>query len=917
MSTQREAQEKVSQKGHKYYAPIRNQANAVALKSLFLDIDFKGGDHGYDNADEAIAALVQFLKDTHLPRPTMMVASGGGIHAHWCLVKPLLPAEWQPLAYALAEATKKHGLKCDQQVTIDSARILRVAGTFNMKTGKARPVTLAGKANDFDYSNERIEKALEPYKTTTPSHPLTLTTLPARPAVQGLSDLAVGVDVIKALPIQVSGVVGECGFIKEALKTGGAKFTNPLWNLTTLLGTFMDDGRRVAHLMARKHPGYTQESTDELYDRKEREKQQKNLGWPSCQTISASGGSACQMCKHFGAGKSPLNFATRSAAALPPGSPAAPGNTGVAVSTPDWDLPAGYIRLPTGVIALIHQDLTLGTTNYIPVCDYPMTAPWVQSGSDGPTLHFKTKINKGSDSWVSLPFKIANGPEMKPRLQSQSFMLPYNPKVFGSFLVSWINKLQESRESVHMSSFGWNINSKTKLIEGFVFGGELWTPNGSIPSAASASVLFEYYGPSGDKTKWDPAAKIITNQKRPELDALLVSAFAAPLVRFCGQTGVLIASYSIDSGKGKSTTLKVAQAVWGDPVQGMQGLDDTTNSAMGQTGELHSLPLYWDELKTTDQMAALTNMVYRITGTGRDKRRMDRSAKIKASKTFETLLISASNESLIDFAESTKKLTDATLLRIFEFEVPSPDLNGPGRISSSHVSRTVAQLHNHYGGVGLEYAKWLGANHQRIDAEMGAYLLVLEKEVKALEEERFWTTGMATLLMGAKYANEQGYVSVDEAALKAFLIETLGKLRVRRAERPNDLKLAINAIDILTQFIKSQRPRHLLVTNRCNVAGKPAAHSINILNDAGRIESVSVQVGKDDKIMRISNYKLREWLADMDYPVFKVMQAFKEAFSMKTSNGMLGSGTRFSGTSEYLQQIDLSGHPGLDFTGDF
>ena len=60
--------------------------------------------------------------------------------------------------------------------------------------------------------------------------------------------------------------------------------------------------------MGNRHPGYSQASTDELFDRKEREKAEKNLGWPSCRAISGTGCAACQACPHFAAGKSPLHF---------------------------------------------------------------------------------------------------------------------------------------------------------------------------------------------------------------------------------------------------------------------------------------------------------------------------------------------------------------------------------------------------------------------------------------------------------------------------------------------------------------------------------------------------------------------------------------------------------------------------------
>ena len=41
--------------------------------------------------------------------------SGGGLHIYFTLSRALTRAEWQPLAHALAEAGKRHGLKADYQ----------------------------------------------------------------------------------------------------------------------------------------------------------------------------------------------------------------------------------------------------------------------------------------------------------------------------------------------------------------------------------------------------------------------------------------------------------------------------------------------------------------------------------------------------------------------------------------------------------------------------------------------------------------------------------------------------------------------------------------------------------------------------------------------------------------------------------
>src|SRR5262249_49444381 len=97
--------------------------------------------------------------------------------------------------------------------------------------------------------------------------------------------------------------------------TGGKDYKNPLWNLTTLCATFMEKGDVLAHKFAEgytgdgKNPGYIFETTQALYERKLRERETKNLGWPGCDKIRAAGCESCASCPHFSKGKSPLNLA--------------------------------------------------------------------------------------------------------------------------------------------------------------------------------------------------------------------------------------------------------------------------------------------------------------------------------------------------------------------------------------------------------------------------------------------------------------------------------------------------------------------------------------------------------------------------------------------------------------------------------
>jgi hypothetical protein len=170
LSTQREpGAAKTASNGYTYYKANRGQQNAVALKSLFIDLDAKGTDkNSYDNPKDAMAALAAFIKETGLPKPNVVVNSGGGFHIYWVMSRALSVDEWKPLAFALAEATKQHGLKCDTQCTIDCARVLRIPNTLNRKTEPPRPVQLIS-FREGDYSVESLEQSLAQYKVAVPA----------------------------------------------------------------------------------------------------------------------------------------------------------------------------------------------------------------------------------------------------------------------------------------------------------------------------------------------------------------------------------------------------------------------------------------------------------------------------------------------------------------------------------------------------------------------------------------------------------------------------------------------------------------------------------------------------------------------------------------------------------------------------
>lgn len=902
-STQREALPKKSKTGREYLSPIRSQQNAVALKSLFLDIDAKGADKGgYDSLAEAATALQQFITKIELPKPTAIVTSGGGIHAYFVFDRALTVHTWQELSFALAEAAKAHGLKADVQVTIDAARILRVPYSRNWKLDAPRPVGLARDHVGDVYSYDRLARSLEAYKKAEHAP-----VLPPRAPIQGVSDLAAGVDMGTAILVDVKNVAKECAFVRDALLNGGKELANPLWNLTTLIATFTSQGSVAAHVMANQHPGYSKESTQELYERKEREKQAKGLGWPSCKTISASGCSACQACPHFSSGKSPLNFG---AAHNPTPNSASPQlvSNGATPPLPNSDLPPGYKRLPNNIICRIVIDITAGTAHDEPISRYPMFEPSIQVH---PTymLNFNTVTEVGRTTQISLPMKeVYSKDGFKRHMWQQGLVIDDNEtKKTMEFLVSWVEKLQQNKQAVVSSSpYGWSVDRKGQL-EGFVFGGSLWMPNGDRAAANPDPVLARRYRPVGERDPWIAAAKMITDQDRPELDAILASAFAGPLVRFCNQPGVLMSTYSTESGIGKTTALKIAQAVWGDPQRAMAGLDDTQNSFFGKMGQIQSLPVYWDELKSSDQHKRFVKLAFTLT-MGREKDRMTQGAHMREAGSWQTMMISASNDSIMDYVVSETKQTLAGVYRVFEYEV-KPTRTGKGKLDQAVADRILGKLNDHYGVVGLEYARYLGSNHQTIENEVFEFNRALGAELDMPNEERFWRTTLTVILKGAEYANALGYTQINIEGLKRFLVGVLKQMRKQAAAQPSDMSDKTNISNVLAQFLNAQRARHTLKTSKIHTGrGKPPASTIKILtSNPDRLDTIYVHIGVDDQKLRMSSTYFGEWLQEKGYSRHVMMKSLETEFGVKKLQGRIASGTEFATAVEYLLEIDLAG----------
>lgn len=126
--------------------PGRQGEYVRGVKALWLDIDCgedkaTAGD-GYKTKKDGAVALQDFVDHYNLPEPSLLVDSGGGIHAYWPLDRAITPDKWKPVSLKLKALAAKHEFLADPSRTADIASVLRPPFTQNHKLDTPRDVEI-------------------------------------------------------------------------------------------------------------------------------------------------------------------------------------------------------------------------------------------------------------------------------------------------------------------------------------------------------------------------------------------------------------------------------------------------------------------------------------------------------------------------------------------------------------------------------------------------------------------------------------------------------------------------------------------------------------------------------------------------------------------------------------------------------
>ena len=887
-------------------------------QSFRLDVDFKGGDHGYNSETEATLAVSKFVMDSGLPEPSIMVHSGNGLHIYWPLTTAISRDEWQPIAYTLQAATIALGLKNDVNVTVDACRILRVPGTLNCKYDPPLPVKLL-RYEDATFSLEEIAAPLAKYKGLAKAVNVTsnMTMDFGLDVLKGASPFTAEIDhgldtrkeEYEAL-ISPKVAAKTCDFIATTMKNEGANLSvQTSWMHATHLATFMVRGREMAHLMARKNAYYSASDTDDLFDRKAGDKS-RGVGWLKCKTIAGEVDAKpiCTGCRHWKQDQTKYPFSFIEQEVLPPAIAA----TFVSVTPSGSNLfpatigPPNYRQHPAG-----YWETTVDGDTVTPTTTRLENA-YVMRKENEVTFFVDAHINSWDKVQLEIPASVIHSTpiELGKYLGGRGLAIGSRDDLKEMF-VAWLSELIANREtySTH-APYGWATDEKGSII-GFAFNKVLYSKGAPARVSGGKTKVLDMYKSMGDLKEWKIAVNGITDTKRPAIDAIIAAQFAGPLVRFTGENGIYMNVYSVDSGVGKSTALFVGQSVWGHPKKSMQMLNDTENSLFLKIAATRNITFNWDEIRGDQNKTKLASIVFNLT-QGKEKGRMTPGADLREEGTWETMLVSCSNETMEGTILESTKGTEAGQLRVMELEAPKFGTAGYRKQSDAGEIKRIAETN--YGVAGECYARWLGENYDKIQKDINDIGDEFEEQLKTGAEERYWRTAAVVLYLGATYANGLGLTNIDVKALKATMFARIKELQGDRSSAPQSTNSPEFVIMELARYLNDKR-RHVMNTNKIFSGPKAPTDYIKLQHavDEGRLinqDGFVAQIGHEDGLIRVLKDKFRDWLAEEGLNSNSVFKTFS-SMGVITKRATIGAGLDLKSTYGTMLDIPRTIHPDL------
>lgn len=778
----------------------RTSSNWLSAKAFWSDIDCGAQKavegKGYATQKEGAKALLTWCKNKGLPFP-MLVNSGRGIHAYWCLTKAMAPAEWVRVASALKSLMQAGNLLIDPSRASDFASVLRPVGTFNRKdpaNPKEVKVAMAQKELiDTDVFCAKVAELLANSDTPLGSIP---------PWLMGEEP-----EPIPYTPLECSAesCAAKCAQVRTMRDTQGDVGYDH-WRGVIGIIKHCVEGIELAHEWSsrRAETGHSNLDVDTRYNT-----------WgsapPTCEFFERCNPQGCEGCPFKGKIKTPIVLGR-----IEP-EPQADEAEGVIedkttepVTVEIPELPKGYEWDGSCMVHYIpNKDNVLEAHPFCKVRFYLIDR--IRNAEGKFEFVARAHFPKGIIREFNIPGNIvgSGGSKLLEVLGAYEIMTT-NAKdattQMSAYIKDAVNKLTEQRAvtSTH-TAFGWQADGS------FLMGNRLYKPDGEVTEVLLSGYAYDNYAafpkPKGSLEEYAAKLDWIYNRKGMEpMQYLICSLYGAPLTDLAEPTynGIPCALTGADSGKGKTTAAMVALYGFGRAfpdmvISGKQGATVKAQAAL--LGTFGNLPVLFDEI-TNLEKNRLSDLCYALSNGVENMRLRSAAGRVAFSQreSWRTQVAMTANSCLLTKLAS-KGNTEAEAMRVFEIRVDQYDIP---KLDPVEVSTAVSEIEKNMGCAGEAFIKYL-VSHRAMAARtlMESYQLFnSDPELMTEPKYRFYRNHMAVTMTAAKIMKELGIIKFDLKALRRFAMDAAHRM-VEEAEANNTM----DSEEALSRMISDMSPK--------------------------------------------------------------------------------------------------------------
>lgn len=799
--------------------------NAVAKRELYIDVDC-GNKKPYKDKAEGLNALKTFCTTVGLPRPTL-IDSGNGIHAHWFFNDSVALHEWHAVAQALKSRCAAEDFHVDGACTADYVRVLRIPGTINTKNGATVTLLTPIKHYDFDSLRGIIGVSVSEADMFAKARAL------SKGSIEETKKLFVDPNrTNKFHTIWMRSVGGfGCAQIEYAIRNQET-LSEPMWRGVLSVAQHCEDRDWGIHEISKDHPNYSPEETEA--------KASLTKGPYTCETFQGlDEGKLCEKCPHLGKITSPIQLGSEIKTTTEP----------VAVKIEDREetippYPAPFSRGATGGVYMEQFNPDGNKKILINPYDIYVYKRMRDGGGGGDTLWVRHHLpHNDVREFTIQQSEVASKDKFRDCINREGVIAFEDRQLSGLQLLfsRMIEGLQKAEKANKMNvKFGWTPENT------FIVGNREYTANGVINSPTSRALenYVNWFSIKGDIEEWKSVVNMYDDPSMDLHAAGVLAGFGSVLMHISPENGGVLNYYSKKSGTGKTTILRVANSIFGDPVSLMKDAQDTKLTKIHRMGLMNGIVVTIDEMTNADPMET-SDLIYNATqGRARDRMQANSNAERQNNLRWKGITLWSGNTAAEDKLLMVKADPQGELARVLDIRLDTPlptDVLGAQLVFN--------KILDNYGLAGDVYMRYVIPNLDEVKRIWEATRTRIYSMERWTQTERYKLNKVICIIAAGMITNHLGLTKYNLGRIAKKLVDLVRSIR-------DELKsTSTTASSTVSAFVNKNIRNILIVNKKASASGIP---------EVPRVEpnaELIIRYEPDTDILFINKREFTKWCA--------------------------------------------------------